>query len=329
MRGEFDFDDDPDDRPSRSAGRRELDRPRERDRYDDRAEYGSRPARSGMATVLIVAIAGGGLMLVAVAVVVALVVRKATREAEPAAAASTPVVQTTPAPRPAATTLAKEKDTESAAGTPTQQVVEKVKRATVRIRVQYNSRKGGSGSGFVEKNSGLVLTNAHVLGLVDPKDKGPRAIELVVNSGEGPGKEYTLAGKLVNADKDSDLALIQPYSLPNDVRRVIPEGLTVPKSPNVSLLQRLFVFGYPFGEALGNEITVSETSVSSLRRDRATGRLAMVQVKGGMNPGNSGGPVVDVRGNVVGVAVAGIEGTDINFAIPGEVVQEFIARNRK
>ena len=47
---------------------------------------------------------------------------------------------------------------------------------------------------------------------------------------------------------------------------------------------------------LGTEITVSETSVSSLRKDHATGKLAMVQVKGGMNPGNSGGPVVDVEG---------------------------------
>jgi S1-C subfamily serine protease len=327
MPSDFDFDDDPDDRRTRSAGRRDLDR-RGRDQHDDRPGYSSRPARSGMAPILILVIAGGGIMLLAVVVVVVLVVQKATREADPPPAGTTVVVATKPAARPAVTSTTA-KDPDPVNGNPSQQVVEKVKRATVRIRVQYNNRKGGSGSGFVEKNSGLVLTNAHVLGLVDPKDRGPRAIELVVNSGEGPGKEYTLDGSLVASDKDLDLALVRPFSPRGGALRSIPEGLTVPKSPNVALLQRLFVFGYPFGEALGNEITVSETSVSSLRHDPATGKLALVQVKGGMNPGSSGGPVVDVRGNVVGVAVAGIVATDINLAIPGEVVQEFIARNRK
>ena len=327
MPGDFDFDDDRGDQPGRSAGRRDLDRSR-RDRYDDRRDDGSPPARSGVSPVLILAIAGGAVMLLAVVVVIVLVVRKATRETASDTSGNSVAAPTITAPRPASSN-APTKEPDPLSGNPTQQVVDRVKRATVRIRVLYNSRKGGSGSGFVEKNSGLVLTNAHVLGLLDPKDKGPRAIELVVNSGEGPGKEYSLAGQLVAADKDSDLALVQPLLLPDGVRRVVPEGLVVPKTPNVSLLQRLFVFGYPFGEALGNEITVSETSVSSLRRDRATGKLARIQVKGGMNPGSSGGPVVDLRGNVVGVAVAGIEATDINFAIPGEVVQEFISRNRK
>ena len=47
-----------------------------------------------------------------------------------------------------------------------------------------------------------------------------------------------------------------------------------------------------------------------------------VQVNGGIHPGNSGGPVVDSRGVVIGVSVAGIRGTTINFAVPGEKVQD-------
>ena len=176
------------------------------------------------------------------------------------------------------------------------EVVEKVQEGHgARSRAVQQPKGRGSGSGFVEKDSGLVLTNAHVLGLVDKKDRGPRAIELVVNSGEGPGKEYSLGGELVAVDTESDLALIRPLFLqPGAPRR--PGGADGSRNRRMStLLQRLFVFGYPFGEQLGNEITVSDTSVSSLRRDPATGKLAMVQVKGGMNPGNSGGPVVDAR----------------------------------
>src|SRR5262249_24009624 len=63
-------------------------------------------------------------------------------------------------------------------------------------------------------------------------------------------------------------------------------------------------------------ITVTTSSVSSLRREG--GILKQVQVNGGMQPGNSGGPVTDTRGKVVGVSVAGITGTTINFAIPSD-----------
>ena len=325
--GDFDFD-EPDDRaPRRAAGyRRELDdRPYERDR----------PVRppTQVSPLVAVAVVGGAVMFVAAVIVAILVVRKATREAEPVAETKAVPATTMPVltgPRPA-TTVPARKEPDPVAGNPSPEVVDKVKRATVRVRVLFRNGRAGSGTGFVERNSHLVLTNAHVVGLVqkkgEPKLGGPRAIELVVNSGE-PGKEYTLGGELIAADTENDLALLRPYRLKEQDRHLVPEGLVVPKAPNLALLQRLFVFGYPFGEQLGAEITVSETSVSSLRKDPATGRLSQIQVRGGMNPGNSGGPVVDVKGNVVGVAQAGILGTDLNFAIPGEVVQEFLAKKR-
>jgi S1-C subfamily serine protease len=327
MPGDFDFDEPDDDR--RPARRPASARSRLDDRPDDR------PVRRAPAAspLLIVGVVGGGVMFLVAVVVAILVVRKATRGPEPVAEAAGAAATNPPAivgPRSAVATPSR-KDPDPITGSPSPEVVEKVKKATVRVRVLFRNGKAGSGTGFVEKNSRLVLTNAHVVGLLqkkgEPKLGGPRAIELVVNSGE-PGKEYSLGGELLEADTESDLALLRPYLLKDGERHLVPEGLVVPKTPNVSLLQRLFVFGYPFGEQLGTEITVSETSVSSLRKDPATGKLSAVQVKGGMNPGNSGGPVVDVRGNVVGVAVAGIQGTDINFAIPGELVQEFLAKKR-
>src|SRR5207253_2330346 len=73
---------------------------------------------------------------------------------------------------------------------------------------------------------------------------------------------------------------------------------------NLTELQKVYIFGFPLGAGLGKEISASESSISSFRRD-ADGSLFQIQVNGGMHPGNSGGPVVDSRGVVVGVAVAG------------------------
>jgi hypothetical protein len=81
------------------------------------------------------------------------------------------------------------------------------------------------------------------------------------------------------------------------------------------------VYGFPFGEALAVDkghpsITVSKASVSSIRRSPQD-QVVAVQLDGALNPGNSGGPVVDAEGHLVGVAVATIRGANIGLAIPG------------
>jgi uncharacterized protein (TIGR03067 family) len=88
--------------------------------------------------------------------------------------------------------------------------------------------------------------------------------------------------------------------------------------------QEIFVFGFPFGKKLGKQITVSKSSVSSLRKSES-GVVERIQVNGGMHPGNSGGPVVDAKGQVVGVAVSGLRNTQIQFAVAGNRVQELLA----
>ena len=84
-------------------------------------------------------------------------------------------------------------------------------------------------------------------------------------------------------------------------------------------------FGFPFGDVLATSkhspaITVGKASISSLRRDDA-GEPALVQIDGSLNPGNSGGPMVDVAGRLVGVAVATIRNSSgIGLAVPGKEV---------
>ena len=92
----------------------------------------------------------------------------------------------------------------------------------------------------------------------------------------------------------------------------------------------VYSFGFPFGQVLATSkgspaITIGRASVSSLRRDDA-GELAFVQIDGALNPGNSGGPVVDTHGRLVGVAVATIkDSTGIGLAIPCKKVPAMLA----
>ncbi|HJZ94843.1 MAG TPA: serine protease [Gemmataceae bacterium] len=331
MPGEFDFfSDDPQPQPKTTRRPRDDDRddgpPRRDDRRatrdDDRAKDERRAPKKGTPALLIALVAGGAILVVGLAVTIFFVVRGASKAPETTdrgstSAAVSPPRSSTPVPP---------KGEPIDPNSPTKEVVEKVKKATVRVLVNFKNGGGGSGSGFVEKDSRLVLTNAHVVGLKGKKEGGPKRIGLFVNSGEGD-KEYMLGGELVAADPDTDLAIIRPYIIEVGERHIVPEGLVVPKASNLNLLQKLFVFGFPLGDQLGAEISVRPTQVTKLRNE--SGKLKEIQVEGGMTFGNSGGPVVDVKGNVVGVAVAGVKDTNINLAIPGELVQEFLAREKK
>jgi hypothetical protein len=89
-------------------------------------------------------------------------------------------------------------------------------------------------------------------------------------------------------------------------------------------LQPVYFFGFPFGAGLGKQITVNPATVSSLRKDDS-GELQEIQLNGNVNPGNSGGPVVDARGAVVGVSVRrfvnGGSGVGIGFAVPADFIK--------
>ncbi|MBN9519807.1 trypsin-like peptidase domain-containing protein [bacterium] len=189
--------------------------------------------------------------------------------------------------------------------------VSKIKAATVYIRVESLTRTW-SGSGFFV-GPGLVMTNHHVV-------DHPGQLEVVINSGTRSAS--TRSAGIVRYDKVRDLALL-------DVGGGVG-GLPapIPLHPSSSLREThdVYIFGFPFGERLGQEISVAKSSVSSFRtRDG----VREVQVNGGMHSGNSGGPVTDSAGRVIGVAVAVITNSQINFAIAGEEAQQFLAEYRR
>jgi S1-C subfamily serine protease len=199
-------------------------------------------------------------------------------------------------------------------------VLKTVKRATVYLRVTLPDGEVVQGSGFFAVTPGLVLTNAHVLGMLRPESRRPTKVEVVVNSGEA--NEKTFPGIVLGVDSGTDLGAILVRS------KELPEPLRIVQKP-LNETDPVFIFGFPFGKELGKNVTVSKSDISSLRKDPSGTTLEKIQVNGGMHPGNSGGPVVDEKGDVMGVAVSGIRSTTINFAIPSRAVHFFVTGKRK
>src|SRR5207249_2275138 len=86
-------------------------------------------------------------------------------------------------------------------------VLERTKKATVFIRVKERSGRQASGSGFFAAGNDLVLTNAHVVGMLEPDAPPPASIDVVLDN--GLRSERTFPGSVVTVDRDSDLAVLR------------------------------------------------------------------------------------------------------------------------
>jgi len=164
--------------------------------------------------------------------------------------------------------------------------LKKVKAGTVTVQVKLQDGRTATGSGFLADEPGLVITNAHVLNMLDAESRKPVKVEVIVNA--GTDKSKTLVGTVLGVDRGTDLGAIRIDA------KDLPTPLTLGSADKLIETDTVYVFGFPFGSELGKEITVSKASVSSLRK--RGGILDKVQLQGGLNPGNSGGPVVDVNG---------------------------------
>jgi S1-C subfamily serine protease len=196
----------------------------------------------------------------------------------------------------------------------------KLKAATVFIKVQFDGR-GATGSGFilqVDGDQALIATNDHVA-VPRPNDGAPPARvqhEVVFHSGRK--NEFSRPAELVATDAEHDLAILRVSGVRGTTD--FPAALNATDPPPLSETTPIYIIGFPFGRGLATSgdnpaVTISRGTITSLREDDA-GDIVFIQIDADANPGNSGGPVVDGRGRLVGVLRGGKPGTAINFAIP-------------
>jgi S1-C subfamily serine protease len=197
---------------------------------------------------------------------------------------------------------------------PKPEILARCKAATVLVEVTIPGHGSGSGSGFCIDHSGLFITNAHV---VREAADGVGQVRLVLDIGQKSRR--VLSATVLRADNVLDLALLK-------VEDKALRPLELAQESALAVKDTVTALGFPFGRSvtvgteLDPDMTIITSRITGLRRDK--GELSDVQFDGQVNPGNSGGPLVDGSGRVVGVVVKTALGRGMNFAIPvGELVR--------
>jgi serine protease Do len=193
-------------------------------------------------------------------------------------------------------------------------LAEGLKGALVQIRVSRPSKDGGKdaesedrprrsmGAGFVIHADGYVVTNAHVV-------EGATDVQVRLVTGR------RLKGKVIGRDSRVDLALLKVES--PDRLATLPLG----NSDDLRVGEFVLALGHPFGlESLVSFGIVSRKGASV----GAAPPVDFIQTDAAVNPGNSGGPLVNMAGQVVGVNTMARRDGSIGFAIPSNVVKTLL-----
>jgi len=171
-----------------------------------------------------------------------------------------------------------------------------------------------SGTGFVVSKSGHIITNNHVI-------NGCQEVKVHTK-----GDVYK--AKVLRRDTVNDLAVIKASFQPSWVFSI--------SGDNAGLMEEIYVAGYPFGARVSSSVKITRGIVSSL--SGIGDNFSQIQIDAALQPGNSGGPIIDENGDVVGVAVAkldlkvmleeyGVVPEGTNFGIKSSVVRNFLEAN--
>ena len=166
--------------------------------------------------------------------------------------------------------------------------------------------RASSGTGFFVSRSGHIITNHHVV-------EECKAVKVSFKGNE-------VKASVLAVDRHNDLAILKTALTPNKVFPVSGE--------DAALLDDIVIAGFPLGKKISASIKTSKGSVTSLAG--VGDNYSRFQTDAALNQGNSGGPIMDQKGNVVGVAVSkweqeGVE--SFNFGIKASTLKAFAHSN--
>jgi len=168
----------------------------------------------------------------------------------------------------------------------------------------------GSGTGFAVDASGLLITAFHVV-------ENASQVSVTLPGGQ-PQQAEVMA-----FDADNDLALLRIGQ-----SNLLP--LALGDSDALKAGEEVIVIGYPFADTLGTyDVTITKGIISAIRPETGTAKVPPIQVDAAMNPGVSGGPVLDTSGQVVGIAVSRLltaRASAVNFARPVKAAKVLLVR---
>ena len=163
----------------------------------------------------------------------------------------------------------------------------------------------GNGSGFFLSDDGYIATNQHVI-------EGAKKIQVEYLEN---GEKKVFEAEVVISDKPNDLAILQITDTEFKMNHSIPYNLDF-KIKDIG--SEVFALGYPMADVLGDDIKFTEGSISS--KTGIDGDISTYQISVPIQPGNSGGPLFDENGNVVGITSSILnremfDSENVNYAI--------------
>jgi serine protease Do len=179
------------------------------------------------------------------------------------------------------------------------QVIEELVQQVLPSLVLVRGHRFGAGAGIIWNENGLILTNNHVVG---------RRLPIIVLQDD---REYE--SRLLARDPDVDLALLSI-----DTTHLTP---LKPASASPRVGEMVFAFGHPWGQR--NTVTRGIVSALVSAQNRRGDKLPVIRSDATLAPGNSGGPLVNVHGEVVGIN-AMIVGGDQSVSIAASVARDFV-----
>jgi len=174
-------------------------------------------------------------------------------------------------------------------------IIEDVVKSVVTVRTNV-----GQGTGFIIADGGYVVTNAHVL-------TGGNQVGVITYD------QKSLSAKLIGYDTNLDVALLKIEGDYNYLKLF--------NSDDVQVGEKVIAIGNP----LGLQFSVSEGIVSGIHREGVSGQSVYIQTDASLNPGNSGGPLINKQGKVIGINNFKISGGEsLGFALESNALKDVV-----